>query len=288
MGRNRVFMILSKANASANRIAAVLNQPERLPTLEEEQAVSAPVDAQVVFDKVSFRYGEGGEMCLRDISFAVKKGGSLGILGPTGSGKTTIVNLLLRFYDPAEGAVYVDGRDVRTYEKDDLRRKFGAVFQNDTIFADTLEENISFGRDLTEADVKRAAGHAMAAEFIEKYEEGYAHRVAAHGTDLSGGKKQRVLSARALAGRTEILVLDESSSALDYRTDAALRANLAEHYAGTTTITVAQRISSIQDCDEILMLDEGGILARGTHEELLRTCSQYHEIYKTQMGEEVM
>ena len=286
MGLNRVFMILSKANASANRIAAVLAQPDRLPTLEEKKAASAPVDAQVVFDKVSFRYGDGGELCLSDISFAVKKGGSLGILGPTGSGKSTIINLLLRFYDPVEGAAYVDGKDVRTYEKDELRRRFGAVFQNDTIFADTLEENISFGRDVAAEDVKRAAGHAMAKEFIEAYEEGYAHRVAAHGTDLSGGQKQRVLIARALAGKPEILVLDDCSSALDYRTDAALRANLSEHYADTTVIMVAQRISSLQDCDEILMLDEGGILARGTHEELLRTCSRYRDIYEAQMGEE--
>ena len=286
MGLNRVFMILSKANASANRIDAVLRQEETLPTLEEGE--NAPVDAHVVFDKVSFRYGEGGELCLSDISFHLKKGGSLGILGPTGSGKSTIVNLLLRFYDPVAGAVYVDGKDVRTYEKDELRRKFGAVFQNDTIFADTMEENISFGRDVTEQDVKRAAEHAMASGFIEAYEEGYSHVVAAHGTDLSGGQKQRVLIARALVGKPEILVLDDCSSALDYRTDAALRANLAQHYADTTVIMIAQRISSLQDCDEILMLDEGGILARGTHEQLLSGCPRYLDIFRAQMGEEVM
>ena len=286
MGLNRVFMILSKANASANRIDAVLRQEETLPTREGGE--NAPVDAHVVFDKVSFRYGEGGELCLSDISFNLKKGGSLGILGPTGSGKSTIVNLLLRFYDPVAGTVYVDGKDVRTYEKDELRRKFGTVFQNDTIFADTLAENISFGRDVTEQDVKRAAEHAMASGFIEAYEEGYSHMVAAHGTDLSGGQKQRVLIARALAVKPEILVLDDCSSALDYRTDAALRANLARHYADTTVIMIAQRISSLQDCDEILMLDEGGILARGTHEQLLADCPRYLDIFRAQMGEEVM
>ncbi len=286
LGLNRVFMILSKANASADRIDAVLRQKETLPTLAEGE--SSPVDAHVVFDKVSFRYGEGGELCLSDISFAVKKGGSLGILGPTGSGKSTIVNLLLRFYDPVEGVVCVDGKDVRTYEKDDLRRKFGAVFQNDTVFADTLGENISFGRDLSEETIRRAAGHAMAADFIEACEQDYGHTVAAHGTDLSGGQKQRVLIARALAGKPEILVLDDSSSALDYRTDAALRANLAEHYADTTVIMIAQRISSLQDCDEILMLDEGSVLARGTHEELLRSCPHYLDIYQAQMGKEVV
>ena len=285
MGLNRVFMILSKANASARRIAAVLEQPEQLPTLAETDAAPAPGEGMVIFDKVSFRYGQGGELCLSDLSFTVKKGGSLGIIGPTGSGKTTLINLLLRFYDPTEGAVYVGGRDVRTYEKDDLRRKFGTVFQNDTIFADSIAENISFGRDLSPEDVRRAAQHAMAAEFIERYEDGYGHVVAAHGADLSGGQKQCLLIARALAARPEILVLDDATSALDYRTDAALRANLAEHYADTTTILVAQRISSLQDCDEILMLDEGGILGRGTHEELLRTCPRYRDIYEAQMGD---
>lgn len=290
MGLNRIFMALSKANASAGRIGAVLAQPEELPVLE--QTACGKEDGFIVFDNVSFHYGdqqtEGQENSLSDISFAVKKGGSLGIIGPTGSGKTTIVNLLMRFYDPNQGSVYVDGKDVRSYDKDALRRRFGTVFQNDTIFADSLAENISFGRDVTEEGVKRAAADAMAKEFIENYEDTYDHRVAAHGADLSGGQKQRVLIARALAGEPEVLILDDASSALDYRTDAALRAAIREHHGAATTIVVAQRISSILDSDEILMLDEGRIIGRGTHEELLRTCPQYLEIYKTQMGEEVM
>ena len=289
MGLNRVFLILSKANASAGRIAAVLDQQEQLPRLDAAAAAAAPADGHIVFDNVSFRYGGGGEgLCLSGISFSVKKGGSLGILGPTGSGKTTLVNLLLRFYDPVEGTVYVDGRDVRTYEKDDLRRRFGTVFQNDTVFADTIAENIAFGRDLSSAEIRRAAEHAVADEFIQRYEEGYEHMVAAHGADLSGGQKQRILIARALAGAPDILMLDDSSSALDYRTDAALRANLAEFYTDITTVTVAQRISSIQDCDEILMLDEGRILARGTHEQLLHTCPRYRDVYRAQTGKEVV
>ena len=289
MGLNRVFLILSKANASANRIAAVLDQPEKLARLDAAETVPAPCEGHIVFDRVSFRYGGGGEgLCLSEISFAVRKGGSLGILGPTGSGKSTLVNLLLRFYDPVEGAVYVDGRDVRTYEKDELRRRFGTVFQDDTVFADTVAENISFGRDLSEEEIRRAADHAMAGEFVEAYEDGYHHRVAAHGADLSGGQRQRLLIARALAGSPDILVLDDSSSALDYRTDAALRANLARHYTGITTVTVAQRISSVQDCDEILMLDEGRVLARGTHEQLLRTCPRYRDVYTAQTGKEAV
>ena len=291
MGLNRVFMILSKANASANRIAAVMAQPEELPV--SDQPSYTKDDGFVVFKDVSFRYGDGQsederQMSLTDISFSVKKGGSLGIIGPTGSGKTTIVNLLMRFYDATDGNVFVDGQDVRGYEKDDLRRRFGVVFQNDSIFADTLAENISFGRDLAEEKVQNAAKDAMAKEFIEAYEEGYHHRVAAHGADLSGGQRQRVLIARALAANPEILILDDASSALDYRTDASLRNAIREHYSDTTTIVVAQRISSIMDADEILVLDEGRVIGRGSHEELLKTCSQYMDIYKTQMGEEVM
>ena len=290
MGLNRVFMILSKANASANRVAAVISQPEELPVTPVEQAARGGEDGFVVFDKVSFRYGDGQsgderQMSLTDISFSVKKGGSLGIIGPTGSGKTTIINLLMRFYDATEGCVYVDGEDVRTYDKDALRRRFGVVFQNDTIFADTLAENISFGRDVADEEIYCAAQHAMASEFIQGYEDGFEHRVAAHGSDLSGGQKQRVLIARALAADPEILILDDASSALDYRTDAALRSAIREHHKATTTIVVAQRISSIMESDEILVLDEGQIIGRGTHEELMQNCRAYQEIYKTQMGE---
>jgi len=300
MGLNHIFMMLSKANASAKRIAAVMNEPEALPVLSTEQAACTKDSGFIVFDRVSFRYGEeksaardeqfDGEtqqMSLSDISFSLKKGDSLGIIGPTGSGKTTLINLLMRFYDATDGAVFVDGKDVRTYDKDTLRRRFGAVFQSDTIFADTLEENISFGRALSSDAVAHAARNAMAIEFIEAYEDGYHHRVAAHGTDLSGGQKQRVLIARALADAPEILILDDASSALDYRTDAALRRAIQEHHSAATTIIVAQRISSIMDCDEILMLDEGRIIGRGTHDQLLSTCPQYLDIYKAQMGEEV-
>lgn len=300
MGLNRIFMMLSKANASAGRIAAILREGEALPLVAEGQAAHTAENGFVVFDHVSFRYGDGqcngrtGEfnsavetrwMSLSDISFSLKKGGSLGIIGPTGCGKTTIVNLLLRFYDATGGGVFVDGKDVRTYDKDALRRRFGVVFQNDAIFADTLAENIAFGRDVSEAAIKRAAADAMAGGFIEDYEDGYEHRVAARGADLSGGQRQRVLIARALAADPEILILDDASSALDYRTDAALRGAIRTNHGGATTIVVAQRISSIMDADEILMLDEGKVVGRGTHKALLENCPQYLEIYKTQMGE---
>ncbi len=298
MGLSRTFLTMSKANASANRIDRVIGVKEDLSPLSEEQAAQPSEDAYILFDDVSFRYGKdskdenanfAGEerrMSLEHIHFSMKKGGTLGIIGPTGCGKTTIINLLMRFYDPTYGGVFIDGKDIRTFQREDLRRKFGVVFQNDVIFADTLARNISFGRTITEAAMRQAASDARAAEFIEAYEDEYQHEAAIHGSNLSGGQRQRVLITRALAGDPEILVLDDSSSALDYKTDAALRQAILNHYTDTTTIVIAQRVSSIMSLDHILVMDEGRIIGQGTHEELLSSCPQYLDIYKTQMGEE--
>ncbi|MCD8075843.1 MAG: ABC transporter ATP-binding protein/permease [Lachnospiraceae bacterium] len=295
MGLNRVFMMLSKATASAKRIEAVIAQPEGLAAIPEEQAAHTDREEFIVFDHVSFRYGEssgkvptvheGIQMSISELSFAMKKGGSLGIIGATGCGKTTVINLLMRFYDPTEGHIFVDGKDVRIYEKDDLRRKFGVVFQNDVIFAESLAENIDFGRSVDEEGIRTAAANARAQEFIEAYDDTYQHQAAIHGANLSGGQRQRVLIARALAAHPEILVLDDASSALDYKTDAALRKVIREEYRDTTTIVVAQRISSIMSLDDIIMLDEGDVIGHGTHEELMASCPKYREIYHTQMGE---
>ena len=300
MGLNRIFMMMSKANASANRIAEVVNMPEELTPLPEAEAEKAPADAELIFDHVSFNYdadadgktrgqflGEERQQCLKDISFRVKKGGSLGIIGATGSGKTSIVNLLMRFYDPQEGRVFVSGKDVRAYDRDTLHRKFGVVFQNDAIFADTIRENVTFGRDVDEKALRRAAADAMAQGFIEEYDDTYDHEAAIHGANFSGGQKQRLLIARALAANPEILILDDSSSALDYRTDAELRRAIRDHHGSATTVVVAQRVSSILAMDEILVLHEGEMIGRGTHEELLASCPTYREIYRTQMSEEV-
>jgi len=297
MGLNRLFMLTSKANASANRIAAVIAKSEELNPVAGTDP--APSDDYIIFDHVSFRYGRDeapsdadafhGEkrmLSLEDISFSMKKGSTLGIIGPTGCGKTTIINLLMRFYDATAGHVYVDGADVHSYEKDDLHRRFGAVFQNDMIFADTVFSNIDFGRDITEEQLQRAASDACAAEFVEAYDDDYAHMAAIHGANFSGGQRQRLLIARALAADPDILVLDDSSSALDYRTDALLRKAIREHHAGTTTIMIAQRVSSIMSMDRIIVMEDGRIIGSGTHEELLKTCPAYLEIYNTQMGEE--
>ena len=300
MGLNRIFMMMSKANASANRIAEVVDMPEELTPLPLDQAAPAPGDEALIFDNVTFNYdadstdevhgqflGEERQQCLKDISFRVKKGGSLGIIGATGSGKTSIVNLLMRFYDPQEGCVFVDGRDVRAYDRDTLHRKFGVVFQNDVIFADTIRENVMFGRDVDEAMLKRAAKDAMAQGFIEGYGDAYDHEAAIRGANFSGGQKQRLLIARALAASPEILILDDASSALDYRTDAELRKAIREHHQSATTVVIAQRISSILAMDEIIVLHEGAMIGRGTHAELLASCPEYREIYRTQMSEEV-
>lgn len=291
MGLSRVFIMMSKANASAERIAAVVYREEELQQLPEAEAATTAREGYIVFDHVTFSYGSDDPLashdrqnCLEDIDFVLQKGGSLGIIGATGSGKTTIANLLMRFYDADQGHIFLDGKDVRTYEKDELHSKFGVVFQNDVIFADKLRENISFGRDVTEERLWESTEDARAAKFIHGYEDGLDHEAVIHGANLSGGQKQRVLIARALAAKPEILILDDSSSALDYKTDADLRKAIQEHYSGTTTIIVAQRISSIMSLDHILVLDEGRIIGYGTHEELMTSCEMYQEIYKTQMG----
>jgi len=300
MGLNRIFMMMSKANASAGRIHEVILLPEDLVPVPEHLAAPAPEEGELIFDRVTFSYdadaagesrgqflGEERQQCLKEISFRVRKGGSLGIIGATGSGKTSIVNLMMRFYDPQEGHIFVSGKDVRTYDRDTLHRKFGVVFQNDAIFADTIRENVVFGREVSDGMLRRAARDAMALDFIEAYEDDYDHAAAIHGANFSGGQKQRLLIARALAADPEILILDDASSALDYRTDAELRRAIREHHGNATTVVIAQRVSSILALDEIIVLHEGRMIGRGTHEELLASCPVYQDIYRTQMSEEV-
>lgn len=303
MGLNRVFMMMSKANASAARIAAVVYAEDELTPLPEAEAAVTEREGYIVFEHVGFHYGrdsagaehfpgqadgrfdgQGRQKSLDDIDFSMKKGGTLGIIGATGCGKTTIINLLMRFYDADEGAVFIDGKDVRTYDKDALHRMFGVVFQNDVIFADSLKENIAFGRDVSPEQLDAAAADARARDFIREYEDTYEHKAVVRGANLSGGQRQRVLIARALAAAPDILILDDSSSALDYKTDAALRKAIREHHADTTTIIVAQRISSIMSLDDIIVLEEGRIIGHGTHEELMENCPMYQEIHRVQMG----
>lgn len=289
MAINRIFLNLSKATASAARIDEVLSEKEDLskrllPEGDQEQHIQ--------FKNVSFQYNKAEDVdkeeksCINKINFSLKKGESLGIIGSTGCGKTTLINLLMRFYDVDEGAIYIDGIDIRSYDIKELRDKFGVVFQNDVIFSDTIAENIRFERDINREEIMSSAEYAQAMAFIEEKEEGFEYKIASKGSNLSGGQKQRLLIGRALAGSPEILILDDSSSALDYKTDALVRHAITAHYKGTTTIMIAQRISSIMSLDHIMVLEEGKINGYGTHEELLNECEIYQEIYRLQMGGE--
>ena len=280
LGISKIFVIISRGAASSERIERVLELDER-ETVEERPAGDDRYAIQ--FKNVSFSYN-GKEDNLYNISFALKRGQSLGIIGATGCGKSTIINLLMRFYDVDSGAVYVGGEDVRSVPADKLREKFGAVFQNDFLMAASVRENIDYGRNLTDEQIERAADCAQAREFIEGLSGGLDYDLAQKAGNLSGGQKQRLLIARALAGDPEIIVLDDSSSALDYATDSALRRSIAHEYASATKVIVAQRVSSVKNCDLIMVLDDGKIDGLGTHDELMVSCAEYRSIAKTQMG----
>ena len=281
LGVTRIFVMWSKGEASAKRVADVLAIPEDLTVLSpEEKEKNAP---HIEFRDVNFSYTGIGKN-IDSLSFRLGHGQTLGILGPTGSGKTTIISLLLRLYDPDSGTVLIDGQDIRSIHGKDLRRKFGIVFQNDFLAEGTIADNIRFFRDLSDERICQAAQDAQA-EFIAEKEGGMNAEVMVRGNNLSGGQKQRLLIARALAADPEILFLDDASSALDYQTDSNLRRALRQSYRNTTTVLIAQRVSSLRHADLILMLDDGAVIGAGTHEELMNTCQEYRIIAETQMGE---
>ncbi len=298
MSISRMFVIISKAVASAARIDQVLACEDDLELLKEEtggkeegengwngrNTENETGEEEIVFDHVTFSYNKN-EPNLKDISFSVKKGEMLGIIGSTGSGKTTLASLLMRLADADEGRVLIAGRDVRSFEKEELRSRFGVVFQNDTIFEDTIYENVRMGRPLEEEAIRAALGCAQAEEFVKEKAENEGAMLDIRGANLSGGQKQRILIARALAARPEILILDDSSSALDYRTDAMLRRQLRENFSDTTTILIAQRISSVMHADHILVLEDGEMIGFGTHQELMEGCEVYREISRSQTGD---
>lgn len=296
MGLNRIFISMSRASASANRIGEVISMHIDENIIAPELAAQPSGDEFIRFEHVDFSYveaaqndhegfaGEQRQNALEGIDFALKKGESLGIIGPTGCGKTTIINLLMHFYDATHGAVFVEGRDVRTYPKDELHRKFGTVFQNDMVFQDSLRENIGFGRGISEEEIMKAVRNAQAQEYISGMDGGLDYMASIKGANLSGGQKQRLLVARALAGSPEILILDDSSSALDYKTDAAMRRGIAEEYKDSTVILIAQRVSSVMNMTNIMVMDNGHCIGYGKHEELLQNCPAYKEIYDSQMG----
>ena len=292
MSISKMFSMISKSIASGGRIWRVLDAGEDMEVLPEEGVSQAQVgqdkaeaSARIVFDHVTFSYYKGQMPSVKDLSFTVRKGETLGIIGEIGSGKSTVLNLLMRMYDTDQGRILVDGRDVRTYSSKELKEKFGVVFQNDMIFEDTIAENVALGRSLTQEQIQEALRYAQASEFVSQRSQEEDNALNIRGANLSGGQKQRVLIARALAMRPEILILDDSSSALDYKTDALLRKGIREHYKDTTLVIVAQRISSIRHAEHILVLEDGNVIGYGNHEELMKSCETYREISHSQMGE---
>ncbi|MBQ4642772.1 MAG: ABC transporter ATP-binding protein [Oscillospiraceae bacterium] len=278
---SRIFVMYTKCAASANRIAEVLETPDNFFVTEDD----SPADEEkfISFENVSFSY-LGKKNNLENLSVSVPKGGTLGIIGATGSGKSTFAKLLMRSYEADSGKIKIAGRDISSYSRKELTAMFGVALQNDFLYADTVRENIAFGRELSDDEIRRAAKIAQAEEFIEALPEKYDHVIAPKGTNLSGGQRQRLFIARAVAAKPDIIILDDSSSALDYKTDAALRKALDTELSGSTVITVAQRVSSVKNCGLILVLDNGKVIGRGTHEELLGTCPEYKEISDSQMG----
>lgn len=280
----RIFVMYSKGIASSRRICEVINAPADLLTEEIDLEGSSEADsdrAQIRFEHVSFSY-DGGKV-LDDVSFSIGKGETFGIIGATGSGKTTIIMLMRRFYDADEGNIYIDGRDIRTFDKKELRRRFGVVFQNDFLFSDTVRNNVDFHRGISDGELEKALKFAQA-DFVFGNDEGLNYGLAAKGANFSGGQKQRLLVARALSGEKDVIVLDDSSSALDYKTDAALRKALKENFSDRTIIMIAQRISSVRHADKILVLDDGKAAGLGSDEELRESCPLYGEILRSQGG----
>ena len=276
----RVFVVYSKGIASAKRVDEVLNTQSELSDVKDEMTRREPY---LCFDRVSFAY-HADKPVLHDISFTLEKGQTLGIIGATGSGKSTVAKLLLRFYDATKGSIRVGGKDIRSYPEDEWHSRFGVVLQNDFVSADTVRENIDFGRGLSDADIQNGTKIAQASEYIESFPEKYDYQITSKGTNISGGQKQRLLISRALAGNPEILILDDSSSALDYKTDLELRRAIAGRDQNTTVILIAQRVSSVMNSDLILVMDEGRIIGAGTHSELMADCEIYREISHSQMG----
>lgn len=280
-------IMIPRANVAAKRINEVMETKVSIQDSQEVQSVQEDKKGQIVFDHVSFAYPGADEKTLHDIDFTARKGETVAFIGSTGSGKSTLVNLIPRFFDVTEGRILVDGVDIRHLKLHDLRERIGYVPQKAVLFSGTIDSNIRYGKEeATEAEVKKAAKIAQAWEFIEEKEEGVDSAIAQGGTNVSGGQKQRLSIARAIAKEPEIYIFDDSFSALDYKTDVVLRRALKQETKDATTLIVAQRISTILHADKILVLDEGRVVGQGTHRELLNSCEVYRQIAMSQLSEE--
>lgn len=281
-----LFIVLPRASVSAKRINEVLSTKSKIQW-KAKTAGKPGVKPSVEFEKVSFAYEKAEEKVLEDVSFVAKAGETTAFIGSTGSGKSTLINLVPRFYEATEGVVRVNGIDIRDYAQEDLMRRIGYVPQKGILFAGTVASNIKFGApEITDKEMRRAARIAQAEEFIEKLDKKYESHIAQGGTNVSGGQKQRLSIARAVAKNPDIYIFDDSFSALDMKTDARLRADLKPVTKEAVTLIVAQRISTIKDAEQIVVLNNGKVAGKGTHKELLKNCEVYREIAKSQLSEE--
>ncbi len=280
-----VFVMISMSTASMERVCQVLNEESDLKN--PEHPIREVADGSIVFQDVAFSYHQkyGGEPVLKDINLDIKSGETIGILGGTGSAKTSLVNLISRLYDVSEGRILVGGHDVRDYDMEVLRNQVAVVLQKNVLFSGSIYENLRWGnKDATDEECREVCRMACADEFINRFPDGYNTRIEQGGNNVSGGQKQRLCIARALLKKPKILILDDSTSAVDTATDAKIRKAFREEIPGTTKLIIAQRISSIQDADRILVLDDGKINGFGTHEELLADNEIYREVYESQTG----
>lgn len=276
---NRIFLMYSRASASANRIIEILQREDAFEIIVSE---AIPTDLHIEFKNVDFSYNKAKNH-IENISFQIKRNQTFGIIGSTGSGKSTIAQLLLRFYDVDQGQILINGKDIKSYNLKELRSKFGVVLQNDVLFSSTVSDNIRFGRSVDDESLSEAAEMAQASEFIDKLNEKYGQEVLRGGANFSGGQRQRMLIARALADHPEILIFDDASSALDYKTDADLRNRLRKS-GMSTVILIAQRVSTVLSADQILVIEEGRIVGLGTHAQLIEDCDVYRELVELQLG----
>lgn len=285
-----IFIMLPRASVSAKRINEILNTQPSVQDGNGEYEINSNIKGEIEFKNVSFKYPDADEYILRDISFTAHKGETVAFIGSTGSGKSTLIDLVPRFYDATDGAVLVDGINVKDYKLADLHNKLGYVSQKAFLFSGTVKDNISFGEDIDEKpsqeEIERAVKIAQAKDFVEKMPDGYDSEITQGGTNVSGGQKQRLSIARAIARNPEILIFDDSFSALDYKTDKKLRNAIDKHVKDATCLIVAQRIGTIKNADKIIVLDQGEMVGMGRHEELLSTCEVYKEIALSQLSKE--
>lgn len=282
-----VSIMMPRAQVAAERVNEILDMEIMIKDPKQPKEFLNEKKGEVEFKHVSFRYPDAGEYMLHDISFTAPSGKTTAFIGSTGSGKSTLINLIPRFFDVTEGSILVDGVDIREVKQSDLRDKLGYVPQKGVLFSGTIDSNLRYGKeDASEEEVKKAARIAQAADFIEDKKEAYDSPIAQGGSNVSGGQKQRLSIARAVAKDPEIYIFDDSFSALDYKTDVTLRQALARETKGSTTLIVAQRISTILHADQIVVLDEGRVVGTGTHEELLESCPVYLQIAKSQLSED--